>query len=157
MGFLPVSETPTMDERHYIFGTQPQELTETKEVKMRLPIAHLIRLHGLKLLSGQNISETVTKALEVFGAFEEFWEKRTHEGKVSGRDAYLERSGRGMSVVRGDSRDLIEVTESDEYLDTMDKAILVTEGIESRIMYTGASLERILTSYANAGRSLGFI
>lgn len=58
--------TSTMDERHYIFGTQPQELSETKEVKMRLPIAHLIRLHGLKLLTGQNISDTVTKALEMY-------------------------------------------------------------------------------------------
>ena len=55
-----------MDEHHYIFGTQPQELTETKEVKMRLPIAHLIRLHGLKLLTGQNISDTVTKALAMY-------------------------------------------------------------------------------------------
>lgn len=53
-----------MDEHQYIFGTNASELKETKEVKMRIPIAHLIRLHGLKLLSGQNISETVTKALD---------------------------------------------------------------------------------------------
>lgn len=57
-----------MDEHQYIFGTSANELKETKEVKMRIPIAHLIRLHGLKLLSGQNISETVTKALEVYFA-----------------------------------------------------------------------------------------
>ncbi len=55
-----------MDEHQYIFGTPASELNETKEVKMRIPIAHLIRLHGLKLLSGQNISETVTKALEYY-------------------------------------------------------------------------------------------
>lgn len=55
-----------MDEHEYIFGTPAHELKETKEVKMRIPIAHLIRLHGLKLLSGQNISETVTKALEYY-------------------------------------------------------------------------------------------
>jgi hypothetical protein len=55
-----------MDEHRYIFGTPERELTKTKEVKMRIPIAHLIRLHGLKLLSGQNISETVTKALEMY-------------------------------------------------------------------------------------------
>lgn len=56
-----------MDDHTYIFGTQDQpEMSETKEVKMRLPISHLIRLHGLKLLSGQNISDTVTKALEEY-------------------------------------------------------------------------------------------
>ena len=58
--------THPLDERHYIFGTQAQELNATKEVKMRLPINQLIRLHGLKLLSGQNISDTVAKALSAY-------------------------------------------------------------------------------------------
>lgn len=57
-----------MDESQYIFGTQRQELNETKEVKMRLPISQLIRLHGLKLLTGQNISDTVAKALDQYFA-----------------------------------------------------------------------------------------
>lgn len=65
-----------MDEHQYIFGTSARELKETKEVKMRIPIAHLIRLHGLKLLSGQNISETVTKALEHY-----FQEVDAHEAE----------------------------------------------------------------------------
>lgn len=65
-----------MDERNYIFGTTAQELTETKEVKMRLPIAHLIRLHGLKLITGQNISDTVTKALA------QYFEKAENEKRA---------------------------------------------------------------------------
>ena len=55
-----------MDESQYIYGTKKQELEKTKEVKMRIPVGHLIRLHSLKLLAGQNISETVAKALEVY-------------------------------------------------------------------------------------------
>jgi hypothetical protein len=70
-----------MDEHQYIFGTNARELKETKEVKMRIPIAHLIRLHGLKLLSGQNISETVTKALEYY--FQKVDEEHGHREQGS--------------------------------------------------------------------------
>jgi hypothetical protein len=57
-----------MDDRSYIYGTQTaeRELEKTKEVKMRLPVGHLIRLHSLKLLGGQNISDTVAKALSLY-------------------------------------------------------------------------------------------
>ncbi|MBW3583959.1 MAG: hypothetical protein KY455_12770 [Euryarchaeota archaeon] len=41
-----------------------EALDETKEVKLRLPVAHLIKLHGLKLVRGQNISDSVAEALE---------------------------------------------------------------------------------------------
>ena len=70
-----------MDERHYIFGTPPEQMTETKEVKMRLPISHLIRLHGLKLLTGQNISDTVAKALSMY-----FEQAETAKRAVHGPD-----------------------------------------------------------------------
>jgi hypothetical protein len=73
--------TRTMDDHSYIFGDQnAPELSETKEVKMRLPISHLIRLHGLKLLTGQNISDTVTKALEEYFQQAEA-EKRASSGQ----------------------------------------------------------------------------
>ncbi len=55
-----------MDDTSYIYGTQQEELNKTKEVKMRIPVSQLIRLHSLKLLKGQNISETVAKALTVY-------------------------------------------------------------------------------------------
>lgn len=54
----------TVDERSYIFGMKAEALDETKEVKLRLPVAHLIKLHGLKLVRGQNISDSVAEALE---------------------------------------------------------------------------------------------
>lgn len=76
-----------MDEHQYIFGTSANELKETKEVKMRIPIAHLIRLHGLKLLSGQNISETVTKALEVYFAQTDAEREAQHAHEASQGDA----------------------------------------------------------------------
>lgn len=57
-----------MNEYAYIFGSQNQALTETKEVKIRLPVAHLIKLHGLKLVKGRNISDTVSAALNDYFA-----------------------------------------------------------------------------------------
>ncbi len=79
-----------MDERHYIFGTQPEQMTETKEVKMRLPISHLIRLHGLKLLTGQNISDTVSKAL---AAYFEKVEAEKHAARTAAQGSPVEVSG----------------------------------------------------------------
>jgi hypothetical protein len=57
-----------MDDRSYIYGSQTaqRELEKTKEVKMRLPVGHLIRLHSMKLLAGHNISDTVAKALTLY-------------------------------------------------------------------------------------------
>lgn len=57
-----------MDDHSYIFGKNAEKLDETKEVKVKLPVGLLIQLHGLKLIKGQNISSTVTTALERFFA-----------------------------------------------------------------------------------------
>lgn len=56
-----------MNDHDYIFGTS-RGLDETKEVKVRLPVAHLIKLHGLKLVKGKNISDTVAEALTAYFA-----------------------------------------------------------------------------------------
>jgi hypothetical protein len=97
------------------------------------------------------------EALEVFGAFQEYWDKRIHEGKATRRDTYFEESGRGMAIVHGEHRDLVELMESDEYIDLSNRATLISEGREFRIMFTGDAIERILGAYVNAGRSLGFL
>ena len=52
-----------MDERDFLFGKDDAKLDQKREVKVRIPVAYLIKLHGIKLLNGQGISETVTEAL----------------------------------------------------------------------------------------------
>lgn len=39
---------------------------ELKEIKVRIPIGYHIRLHSIRLMLEQNISETVQKALETY-------------------------------------------------------------------------------------------
>lgn len=48
----------------------PRDLEEPKTLKVTLPTKLHLQLHQLKILSGQNISDTVEEALEVY--FEEY-------------------------------------------------------------------------------------
>ena len=66
-----------MDEHDYLFGRDEAKLDERREVKVRIPVAFLIKLHGIKLLNGRGISETVTEALAMY------FERVTRENGMS--------------------------------------------------------------------------
>jgi hypothetical protein len=40
--------------------------SRAKEVKVKIPMAHHVRLHSMKVLTGKAISDTVTEALEAY-------------------------------------------------------------------------------------------
>ena len=40
----------------------------SKEVKVVIPVDHLVRLHSMKVLTGKHISDTVTEALNEYFA-----------------------------------------------------------------------------------------
>ena len=45
-----------------------KDLNRVKEVKVRIPVTYHIKLHSMKVLTGKQISDTVTEALaEYFG------------------------------------------------------------------------------------------
>ncbi len=46
------------------------KLTEAKEIKVKIPIDYHVKLHTLKVLKGQSISDTVEHALQKY--FNEF-------------------------------------------------------------------------------------
>ncbi len=46
-----------------MMGIEKPDLDEIREVKLRLSVRHLLRLHAIKLLEGPNFSETVRAAL----------------------------------------------------------------------------------------------
>ena len=48
---------------------KPANLTEDKEIKVKIPLDYHIKLHTVKVVSGTAISETVKAALESY--FEE--------------------------------------------------------------------------------------
>lgn len=43
-----------------------KDLDERKEMKVQVPVRIRVKLHGLKILEGKNISETVTEALRAY-------------------------------------------------------------------------------------------
>lgn len=45
---------------------QQKDLSERKSIKVKLPIRQHIKLHALKLVTENNISETVEEALDEF-------------------------------------------------------------------------------------------
>jgi len=42
--------------------------TRAKEVKVKIPVSHHIRLHSMKVLTGKQISDAITEALDVYFA-----------------------------------------------------------------------------------------
>ncbi len=46
-----------------MMGIQRADMDGVKEVKVKLPVKHLLRLHYLKLTTGRTFSDLVTEAL----------------------------------------------------------------------------------------------
>ena len=42
--------------------------TRSKEVKVKIPVSHHIKLHSMKVLTGKQISDAITEALDVYFA-----------------------------------------------------------------------------------------
>lgn len=45
-----------------------RDANRSKEVKVVIPVDHLVRLHSMKVLTGKHISDTVTEALDAYFA-----------------------------------------------------------------------------------------
>ncbi len=54
-----------------LMGIKKPDMNELKEVKVKLPVRQLLKLHYLKLTSSRTFSEVVTEALaDYFNQFE---------------------------------------------------------------------------------------
>lgn len=51
---------------HVRIQTDEEEMEASKTMKVQIPTRLHIKLHSLKILSGQNISETVEEAVESY-------------------------------------------------------------------------------------------
>ena len=45
---------------------QKGDLSQEKEVKVKIPMSYHVRLHSMKVLTGKPISDAVTEALEAY-------------------------------------------------------------------------------------------
>lgn len=46
--------------------------TRSKEVKVKIPLGHHVKLHSMKVLTGKPISDAVTEALEFYFASHQY-------------------------------------------------------------------------------------
>ncbi len=65
-----------------IIHEQTTQLDRMKEVKVKIPVGHHIRLHSMKLLAGKGISDTVAEALELY--FKEHAQMRASFEEITG-------------------------------------------------------------------------
>jgi hypothetical protein len=49
-----------------MLNTPKRDVLEPKEVKVKIPMGHHIKLHSVKVLTGKPISEAVTEALDLY-------------------------------------------------------------------------------------------
>jgi len=56
--------------------------TRAKEVKVKIPVSHHIKLHSMKVLTGKQISDAITEALDAYFASRAFEETLHHHGIV---------------------------------------------------------------------------
>jgi hypothetical protein len=49
-----------------MLGIRKANMEEVKEIKVKLPVRHLLKLHYVKLTSNKNISEVVCDALQYY-------------------------------------------------------------------------------------------
>lgn len=57
-----------------------------KEVKVKIPLTHHVRLHSMKVLTGKQISDAVTEALDLYFATQPVL-RHQHEAGVSSLDS----------------------------------------------------------------------
>lgn len=48
--------------------TATSRVEEEKDLKVRIPVRHHLRLHSIKVLTGKQISEAITEALDAYFA-----------------------------------------------------------------------------------------
>lgn len=53
----------TMMDKDRLMGIQRPDMNELKEVKVKIPVKQLLRLHYLKLTGGRTFSDVVSEAL----------------------------------------------------------------------------------------------
>jgi hypothetical protein len=79
-----------------------------------------------------------------------FWERQAAEGRCEPRQVFISLDGRGMTIVKGDSATLHEITESDEFRELNNRILLAVDGIDWGVWATDTEVDRIVGEYGKA-------
>ena len=107
---------------------------------------------------GSAVRGRETKALEVFMEFMQWWGKQAAEGKCSEPEAFFSTDGSGgMSIVRGKSDVLTELSSSDEALRLIAKGQLIVDDLKTHWYYAGQEeITRETSMFMESAAELGY-
>lgn len=94
------------------------------------------------------------QALEVFMDSMSFWARQAEAGKCSEQQIFLSNTGKGMSIVNGDSTTLQGIIESDEWQELGSRVSVNVDGWELGIWVTGDEIQRAIETYSKTIASL---
>ena len=108
---------------------------------------------------GASVRGREAKSLEVFMEFLQYWGKQAAEGKCSEPEAFFASDGSGgMSIVRGKSDALMEISTSDESLRLVEKGQLIVEDLRTHWYFTGdEEIQRLTSMFVETGTELGYM
>jgi hypothetical protein len=90
------------------------------------------------------------EALQVFMDSMAFWDRQAGEGRCEPRQVFIGLDGRGMTIVRGDSATLHEITESDEFRELNSRILLFVDGIDWGVWASDGEVNRVVGDYGKA-------
>jgi hypothetical protein len=90
------------------------------------------------------------EALQVFMDSMSFWDRQADEGRCQPRQVFIGLDGRGMTIVKGDSATLNEITESDEFRELNTRILLHVDGIDWGVWAADTEVDRVVGDYGKA-------
>jgi hypothetical protein len=90
------------------------------------------------------------EALQVFMDAMSYWDRQAQAGRCEPRQVFIGLDGRGITIVRGESETLNELTESDEFRELNNRILMHVDGVEWGIWGTGEEVDRIVGQYGKA-------
>ena len=96
------------------------------------------------------------KALEVLADVRMFFGKLQAEGKVE-EPLVLTHWNNAMVIVRGELETMFHITNEDEFIMLMDRAMFVAEGFEFHTYSCGELADHRIGLYARAGSELAYM
>ena len=85
--------------------------------------------------------------LEVFMDSMAFWQRQAENGKCEPQEVFLSSTGKGMSLIRGDSLTLYEILESDEWREIATRIAVNVDGWDHEVWSTGDEIQKNIEIY----------
>lgn len=95
------------------------------------------------------------KALEVLADVRTYFRTLAAEGRTD-QALVLTQVNDSMMIVPGEMTTLFDITNSDEFITLIDKAMFVSEGFRFDGYFIGNAMARRLALYAEAGKELAY-